>query len=85
MEERLYTRLEQLERHAERMSAVISEHARRLDGLEEMRDDIKEISRSLARLESRMESNGKINSILQALIWLILGGIVAAGFELMKR
>ncbi len=79
-EERAYERLEALERVAERHGALISEIQRRMDSLESMREDIRHMERAIARLEERIESIISRLSVWWALMWLILGGVVAAGF-----
>jgi prefoldin subunit 5 len=94
--ERVFQRLEALERSYERHSALLQELQRRLDGVEEMREDIRRMEKSIARLEGRLEqmmirveeqlrAMSSWKSIIWALIMLILGGIVVAGFELFKR
>ncbi len=82
---RIYERLEQLERSRERHEALIGEIQRRMDSLESMREDIRHMERAIARLEERIESIISRLSVWWALMWLILGGVVAAGFELFKR
>lgn len=93
MDERIYQRLEALERTQERQGAILSELQRRVDGVEEvwgeMRTDMRNIEQALIRLEGRLEALMARTSTWQALVWaimgLVLGGIVAAGFELFKR
>lgn len=93
MDERIYQRLEALERTQERQGAILSELQRRVDGVEEvwgeMRTDMRNIEQALTRLEGRLEALMARTSTWQALVWaimgLVLGGIVAAGFELFKR
>ena len=41
--ERIYQRLESLERTQERHSALIQELQRRMDGVEEMREDLRRV------------------------------------------
>jgi len=88
MEERTYQRLESLERTQERHSALLQELQRRMDGMEEMRDDLRRVEQALTRLEGRLETIlGRIQAwqtLVWALLMLILGGIVAAGFELFR-
>jgi prefoldin subunit 5 len=94
--DRLYQRVEALERTQERHSALLQELQRRMDGIEEMREDMRRMEQSIARLEGQLEqmlirieeqllaaSFSKI--IMWALLMLILGGIVAAGFELFRK
>jgi len=83
--QRIYERLERLERGNERHSAVLDEHSRRLEALEGLPSALAAINQAIGRLEAKIESQKQWSSILQALIWLILGGILAAGFELFKR
>jgi hypothetical protein len=83
--QRLYERLERLERGNERHSAVLDEHSRRLEALEGLPSALAAINQAIGRLEAKIESQKQWSGILQALIWLILGGILAAGFELFKR
>lgn len=89
MEDRIYQRLEHLERTQERQGAILDELQRRMDGMEEMREDIRRMEQSVVRLEGRLETLIARTSTWQALVWaiigLILGGVVAAGFELFKR
>lgn len=89
MDERIYQRLETLERTQERQGAILDELQRRMDGMEEMREDIRRMEQSVVRLEGRLETLIARTSTWQALVWailgLILGGIMAAGFELFKR
>jgi len=86
--ERVYQRLESLERTQERHSALLQELQRRMDGVEEMRDDLRRVEQALTRLEGRLETIMGRMQAWQTLVWallmLILGGIVAAGFELFK-
>ncbi|WP_243028573.1 hypothetical protein [Thermus albus] len=87
--ERLYTRVEALERTQERQGAILDELQRRMDSVEELREDIRRMDQSVVRLEGRLETLIARTSTWQALVWaiigLILGGVVAAGFELFKR
>lgn len=87
--ERIYQRIEKLERQNERTLAIIDEYRRRLDLLEggqgEVRAMLHEIASALARLETRLESVKTWQGIVWPVVFLILGGIVGAGFELFKR
>jgi prefoldin subunit 5 len=96
MEERVYQRLESLERTQERHSALIEELQRRVNGIEEMHEDLRRVEQSIARLEGRLEqmlitmeeqfrATSSWKNIVWALLMLILGGIVAAGFELFRK
>lgn len=80
--QRFYERLERL---AERMAALIDEHARRLEVLEGLPTTLAQINQSLGRLEAKIESQKQVSSIVQAIVWLLLGGVAAAGFELFKH
>jgi predicted nuclease with TOPRIM domain len=87
--ERVYQRLESLERTQERHSALLQELQRRMDGVEEMRDDIRKVEQALTRLEGRLETILGRMQTWQTLVWALLlmlvSGVVAAGFELLKR
>ncbi|BDG16934.1 hypothetical protein [Thermus brockianus] len=86
---RIYERLEALERSSERHTALIEELQRRMDGVEGMREDLRRLEQTLTRLEGRLEALLARTSTWQTLVWailgLLLGGVVAAGFELFKR
>jgi predicted nuclease with TOPRIM domain len=87
--ERVYQRLESLERTQERHSALLQELQRRMDGVEEMRDDIRRVEQALTRLEGRLETIlGKMQT-WQTLVWalliMLISGVAAAGFELFQR
>lgn len=83
--ERIYERLSTLERNDERHNTILDEHSRRLEALEGMPAALAAINQSIGRLESKIESQKHIFNILQALIWLMLGSLVAAGFELLRK
>jgi predicted nuclease with TOPRIM domain len=88
-ENRLYQRVETLERIQERHAALLQELQRRMDGVEEMRDDLRRVEQALTRLEGRLETIlGKMQT-WQTLVWALLimlvSGVVAAGFELFRR
>ncbi len=82
--ERIYQRLESLERARERHSAILDELNRRLSGLEEMRNDLRRVEQSLTRLEGRLETLMGRMQVWQTLVWallaMIIGGLIAAGF-----
>jgi predicted nuclease with TOPRIM domain len=88
-EERIYMRLESLERTQERHSALLQELQRRMDGVEEMRDDLRRVEQALTRLEGRLETIlGRMQTwqaIVWALLFMLVSGVVAAGFELFRR
>jgi predicted nuclease with TOPRIM domain len=87
--ERVYQRLESLERTQERHAALLQELQRRMDGVEEMRDDLRRVEQALTRLEGRLEAILGRMQTWQALVWALLimlvSGVVAAGFELFRR
>jgi prefoldin subunit 5 len=88
-EDRLYQRLEALERSYERHAAFLQELQRRMDGLEEMRDDLRRVEQALTRLEGRLDAILAKTQTWQTLVWAILamviGGLMASGFEMFKR
>jgi len=87
--ERVYQRLENLERTQERHSALLQELQRRMDGMEEMRDDLRRVEQALTRLEGRLEAILGRMQTWQTLVWalliMLISGVVAAGFELFRR
>lgn len=83
--QRIYDRLERLERNGERHSAVIEEHSRRLEALEGLPSALASINQAIGRLEAKIEGQKQLGGLIQALVWLLLGGVLAAGFELFKR
>jgi signal transduction histidine kinase len=94
--QRVYERLERLERGNERHGAEIKQLREYIDDIKEIRRDIRLMEQSHARLEERIEQliiqieiQQKImaswKSAIWALLMLLLGGVVAAGFELFKR
>ena len=83
--QRWQERLERNERLIERISAVLEEHSRRLEALEDLPARLSEINQSLGRLEAKLEAQKNHTNLLQALLWLIIGGVLAAGFEFLKR
>jgi predicted RNase H-like nuclease (RuvC/YqgF family) len=94
--EQLRQQMEHLSRNHERVSAEIRELRERTDDIKEIRKDIRLMEQSNARLEERIEqvliqieNQQKIMTSWKTMIWallmLLLGGIVAAGFELFKK
>lgn len=83
--QRIYDRLERLERGNERHSAVLDEHSRRLEALEGLPSALAAINQAIGRLEAKIEAQKQLGSLIQAVVWLLLGGVLAAGFELFKR
>lgn len=88
-EGRVYERLEALERTMERHGALIVELTRRIEAVEDMRADLNRVEQAITRLEGRLEALMARTSTWQTLVWailgLLLGGVVAAGFELFRR
>jgi len=88
-DERIYERLERLERNMAQVQALLGEHARRLDEFGRVVDTITQLREDLRRIEGRIEVAIARSQTWQTLVWaiigLILGGLVAAGFELLKR
>lgn len=90
---RFYERVESLERNQERMIALVNELQRRMDSVEAMREDIRSMEQAMARLEGKLEAQlgslaARMNtwhSLVWTILGILLGGIVAAGFELFKR
>lgn len=83
--QRIYERLEHLERTEERHGAILAEHSRRLGALEGLPTALAAINQSIGRLEAKLEGQKQYAGLIQAIVWLILGGVMAAGFELFKR
>jgi predicted nuclease with TOPRIM domain len=87
--ERVYQRLESLERTQERHAALLLELQRRMDGVEAMREDLRRVEQSLTRLEGRLETILGRMQTWQTLVWalliMLISGIVAAGFDLLRR
>ncbi|QAY18040.1 hypothetical protein [Meiothermus phage MMP17] len=83
--QRIYDRLERLERGNERHSAVLDEHSRRLEALEGLPSALAAINQAIGRLEAKLEGQRQFSGLIQAVVWLLLGGVLAAGFELFKR
>lgn len=88
-EGRVYERLEALERTTERHGALLVELSRRMEAVEDMRAELHRVEQAITRLEGRLEALMARTSTWQALVWavlgLLLGGVVAAGFELFRR
>ncbi len=87
-EGRDYGRLEALERVTERHGALLMELTRRMEAVEEMRSHLHRVEQSIVRLEGRLDALIARTSMWQTLVWgilgLLLGGVIAAGFELFK-
>lgn len=83
--QRIYERLERVERMEERHSAILQEHSRRLEALEGLPSALAAINQAIGRLEAKIEGQRQWSALIQAVVWLILGGVLAAGFELFKR
>lgn len=83
--QRMDERLSRLERMDERHSAILGEHSRRLEALEDLPAALAAISQAIGRLETKLEGQKQFSSLIQAVVWLLLGGVLSAGFELFKR
>jgi len=87
--DRLYQRVEALERSQERHSALLQELQRRMDSVEEMKNDLRRVEQALTRLEGRLDAMlGRMQTwqtVVWALLIMLVGGMVAAGFELLRR
>lgn len=83
--QRVYDRLERLERGNERHAAILDEHSRRLEALEGLPSALAAINQAIGRLEAKIEAQKQFSSLVQAVVWLLLGGVLAAGFELFKK
>jgi len=94
--EQLRQQMEILSRAYERLSIEVRELRERIDDIKEFRRDIRLIEQRQARLEERIEqiliqieNQQKMmtgwKNVVWALLMLLLGGFVAAGFELFKR
>ncbi len=83
--ERIYTRLERIERLGERHDAVLQEHSRRIDALEDLPTALTGIHQAIGRIEAKIEGQKQWGTLIQTVVWLILGGVLAAGFELFRR
>ena len=85
--ERIYERLERLERSQAEHNAAISELRRRVDGVERIVDDIHELRNAITRLEGRLEAMISRTAAWQTIVWallaLIVSGFVGAGFRLL--
>ncbi|MFN4074166.1 MAG: hypothetical protein ACK4G4_12240 [Thermus sp.] len=88
-EGRAYERLEALERTTERHGTLLMELARRIEAVEDMRAELHRVEQAITRLEGRLEALMARTSTWQTLVWailgLLLGGVIAAGFELFRR
>jgi hypothetical protein len=83
--QRLYERIERLALDLAQAGTIISEHSRRLEALEGLPSALAAINQAIGRLEAKIEAQKQYTSLIQAIVWLILGGILVAGFELFKR
>ena len=43
------------------------------------------INQAIGRLEAKIEGQRQFSGLIQAVVWLLLGGVLAAGFELFRR
>lgn len=78
-------RIGELERHKERHSAILDEHSRRLEALEGLPSALAAINQAIGRLESKIEGQQQSVKLLHTILWMLLGGVVAAGFELFRH
>lgn len=78
-------RISELERLEERQNAILDEHSRRLEALEGLPNALAAINQAIGRLESKIEGQQQSVKLLHTILWMLLGGIIAAGFELLKR
>ena len=83
--QRIRERLEKLEAARERLLAISDEHSRRLETLENLPQMLAEIHHAIGRLEAKIEAQKTYSQVLQGILWLIVGGVLAAGFELFKK
>jgi len=94
--EQLRQQTEVLGRNQERFSAQMRELRERIDDIKQLHREIRLIEQGQVRLEERvnqiliqMENQQKMmaafKNMFLTLLMLLLGGFVAAGFELFKR
>lgn len=83
--QRIYDRIERLERSYERLGTLVGEHSRRIDALEDLPEALNAIHQAIGRLEAKIEASRQYSTLLQGLIWLVIAGILAAGFEMFGR
>lgn len=83
--QRLYERLERLERSDERHTAILGEHSRRLEALEGLPSALAAINQAIGRLEAKIEGQKQWISIIWAVVGAIMGGVMAAGFKFFER
>lgn len=83
--QRIYERLERLERTEERHGAILSEYSRRLEALEGLPGSLAQIHQAIGRLEAKIEGQKQWIAVIWAVVGALMGGVLAAGFELFKR
>ena len=79
-----YARLEALERGMERVQAILAEHSRRIDGLEQIAAKLGHIEALLARLEERLSGLGNSLRIWVSLLTMLLGGLLAVAWRALE-
>lgn len=85
LRDQLYTVQKSVDRH----DVLLDEHARKLDAVQASYARLGHMESLLARIEERLEGVQQRMGVWQSLVWalimLLLGGLVAAGFELLRR
>ena len=84
MDDRVYARLEALERGMERVQATLAEHSRRIDGLEQIAAKLEHIEALLARLEERLSGLSNTLRIWVSLLTMLLGGLLAVAWRALE-
>ena len=94
--ERLRQQTEVLSRNQERFSAEIRELRERIDDIKQLHREIRlveqgqvrleeQIKQILIQIENQQKMMAAFKNMFLTLLMLLLGGFVAAGFELFKR
>lgn len=82
-------RLKTVEQHLYQIDATMRNHDRRLDTIASLYARLGHMEAMLARLEERIEGLQQRVSAWQSVVWallvMLIAGVVAAGFELMRR
>lgn len=79
-----YARLEALERGMERVQAILAEHSRRIDGVEQIAARLGHIEALLARLEERLGGLNNSLKIWVSLLTMLLGGLLAVAWRALE-